>query len=459
MEIAKTKAKIDKFAKEEGIKPQILWDAFFFEHFLLRLSKSPYWDRFVFKGGFLLEYIMGISQRTTMDVDLKYNGELSNDILLSYFHSICIQNTDDGVSYEVIDIDDIATETKYGGKRIRLKGQYSNIRKIFSVDIAKDDVVTPRPVLQKFVSRTDETFTFQLQSYNIETILAEKLETLVSKGKKNSRIKDLFDISLLTRNECYNKELFNAAVINTFYCRKTELSAKSLAEEVDFLKHSDRMHELFTNYSKKNSFCLGTSFEDCLESLEKVISTICFDKTFNIGNMNLCLIRHGQDEDDRVGGWSDNHLTDKGIKDVTKMCESVPQNYDFIISSDLPRAKETAEIISEVTGLPVIFDAGFRETNNGDLRNMKKEEFLKNYSHFIFSNLKMDEKYPNGESPSEFFFRVKDAFEKLVTQYQGKNILLVTHGGVITVLFCLKNRWKYSNLLKITPPTASITKF
>ena len=459
MEIAKTKARIDKISKQQGIKPQTLWDTFFFEHLLLRLSQNPYGERFVFKGGFLLEYIVGISQRTTMDVDLKYNGELSDEELLSCFKAICNQDIGDDVLYEVIDIDDIATEKKYGGKRLRLKGKYSNVRKIFSVDIAKDDIVTPKPILQSFVSKTDESLSFSLQAYNVESILAEKLETLIDKGRANSRIKDLFDINLLVHNGCYNEEIFNAAVINTFRCRKTELSAKVLTEELNFLKNSVRMQELFANYSKKNSFCTGTSFEDCVNSLKKVISIICFNKPYDVGNLDITMIRHGQAEDDKVGGWSDNNLTDYGVSEVKRMCDFLPKDFDLIISSDLPRAMQTADIISDVTGISVIYEPGFRETNNGDLRNMSKAEFLENYSHYIYSNLKMDERYPNGESPKEFFGRVEGAFKNMVFKYQGKKVLLVTHGGVITALLCLKNGWKYSNLLKITPPTASITTF
>ncbi len=458
MEIAKTKARIDKISKQQGIKLQTLWDTFFFEHFLLRLSQNPYRERFVFKGGFLLEYIVGISQRTTMDVDLKYDGEISNDALLSYFNAICKQNIDDDVLYEVIDIDDIATEKKYGGKRIRLKGKYSNVRKIFSVDIARDDIVTPKPLLQNFVSKTDESLSFTLLTYNVETILAEKLETLVSKGKSNSRIKDLFDINLLVRNG-YNQEIFNAAVINTFYCRKTELSERVLTDELDFLRNSAHMNELYINYSKKNSFCTGKSFEDCVNSFEKVISSICFNKPYNIGNMSIVMIRHGQDEEDKIGGWSDNNLSKQGVLDVKKLCEVIPRNYDLIISSDLPRAKQTAEIISDATGIPIIYEPGFRETNNGKLKNMTKVEFLEDYTHFIYSNLKMDERYPNGESPEEFFARVEDTLKNITAHNQGKKILLTTHGGVITVLLCLKNGWKYSNLLKITPPTSSMVEF
>ena len=458
MEITKTKARIDKISKQQGIKLQTLWDTFFFEHFLMRLSKSSYIDHFVFKGGFLLEYIVGISQRTTMDVDLKYSGEISNDVLLLCINAICNQNIDDDVSYEVIDIADIATEKKYGGKRIRLKGKYSNVRKIFSVDIARDDIVTPKPILQNFVAKTDDTVSFTLQTYNVETILAEKLETLVAKGKSNSRIKDLFDINLLV-HKGYNQEIFNAAVINTFHCRQTELSVRVLTEELDFLRNSVRMRELYINYSKKNSFCIGKSFEDCVNSFETVISSIYFNKPYNIGNLSIIMIRHGQDEDDKVGGWSDSNLSKQGVVEVTKLFESIPRNFDLIISSDLPRAKQTAELISNATGIPTIYEPSFRETNNGDFKNMSKVEFLKRYSHFIYSNLKMDERYPNGESPEEFFSRVEDGLKNITTKYQGKKILLVTHGGVITALLCLKNGWTYSNLLKLTPPTASMIEY
>ena len=109
--------------------------------------------------------------------------------------------------------------------------------------------------------------------------------------------------------------------------------------------------------------------------------------------------------------------------------------------------------------MEIKYDSDFRETNNGDLKDLTKQEFNEKYNGLYFSSLKMDQCYPNGESPNQFYKRIKDAFIKLLEENKNKKILLVTHGGVITVIMCLIYGLPYSNLLKITPKTGTILKF
>lgn len=458
MEIAKTKAKIERISKRYETSNQSVWDVFFFEHFLLRISKSPYADRFVFKGGFLLECVLGVEQRTTMDLDFKYRGQdMSDEELVECFDSICRQDEGDGLLYETMDIMDTAVETKYKGKTIRIKGLFHNVRKIFGVDIVKGDIVTPNPEYRDFTSRIDGETSFRLLVYNKESIIAEKLETFVAKGRANSRIKDLFDLKLL-KEEGYDPWILNAASINTFHCRGTELSRKKLDDFVLFMKNSDRMRWLFQNYSSKNTFAKGVSYDECMEAVDCIASSLVFETPLDVSDVSITLVRHGQDEQDKVGGWSSNALTEQGVKDVGNLCKSIGNDYDAIVSSDLPRAAETARIISKAIGIPVTYDQGFRETNNGDLKDMSKDKFLSNHRHFIYSNLEMDEEYPNGESPNRFFERIGRNLERLIEENKGKRILLVTHGGVITAILCLVNGWRYSNKLSLAPPTASIVR-
>lgn len=106
----------------------------------------------------------------------------------------------------------------------------------------------------------------------------------------------------------------------------------------------------------------------------------------------------------------------------------------------------------------IIFDSNFREVNNGDLKNLTKEEFNIKYPGLYFSSLRMDEKYPNGDSPNSFYERVSKAFVELLENNRSKKILLVTHGGVITVILCLLNGYKYSNTINIVPKAGTITK-
>lgn len=456
MGLAKIKNNIDNLAKSYNVANQTLWDMFFFENFLNRLSKSKYKTNFVFKGGFLLGSIVGIEQRTTLDIDLKYVGtNLDDVVLLNVFREICEVDLDDEIKYEVLDITEITKEKKYAGKSVRILSKYFNIQKIFNIDIAKGDIVTPNPVLYNYKSNITKT-NFDILAYSKETILAEKIETLISKGEANSRSKDLFDIYLLSKEE-YNIDIFNSAIINTFYVRNTELTGDICVEAESILSFF-RIKELFESYVKKNKFTNGLEYEECKDAILDVIKNIEFSNKIDLSEIHIDLLRHGEDEQDKLGGWSDNHLTTTGIMQITDVSDYLDKDYDLIISSDLVRTRETADIVAAKLSKSIIFDEKFREINNGKLKNLTKEEFNLTYPGLYYNTLSMDQAYPNGESPTDFYIRIKDAFIELLYKYKGKKILIITHGGVITVLQCLINGWKYSNLLKITVPHAALVK-
>lgn len=456
MGLAKTKSNIDSLSRSQNVANQTLWDMFFFENFLNRLVKSKYKSKFIFKGGFLLGSIVGIDQRTTLDIDLKYIGvNLDDTVLLQIFTEICEVDLGDEIKYELLDITEITKEKKYVGKSIRIKSKYYNIQKTFNIDIARGDIVTPSPILYNYKSNINE-ISFDILAYSKETILAEKIETLISKGETNSRSKDLFDIYLLS-NEGYSKEILNSAVINTFYARNTELTS-DIYNKAKKILSSMRIKELFESYVKKNKFTNSLNYEDCKEAILKVIENIEFINKIDLNGINIDLLRHGEDEQDKLGGWSDNHLTPNGIMQVDEISVHLNKDYDIIISSDIVRTRETAEIIASKLSKEIIFNEKLREINNGDLKNLTKEEFNNMYPGLYFSALSMNQAYPNGESPNDFYVRIKDALLEILNKYTGKKLLIITHGGVITIIQCLLNGWKYSNLLKITVPHASLVK-
>ena len=164
----------------------------------------------------------------------------------------------------------------------------------------------------------------------------------------------------------------------------------------------------------------------------------------------IYLIRHGADDDTRLGGWSDAGLSPIGIEQVQSTSEKISSgdyNIQRIFSSDLPRAKETAAIIAEQLKLHVVLLEEFRETNNGDLAGISKTEFQADYPGLYYSFLDWDQRYPHGESPAMFFNRIKTVWLSLKHETNGLtgNTLLVTHGGVIDVILCIENRSVYTN--------------
>lgn len=161
-------------------------------------------------------------------------------------------------------------------------------------------------------------------------------------------------------------------------------------------------------------------------------------------------MRHGADDDTRLGGWSDAGLSPLGIEQVRQASEKIVQDecrISHIFSSDLVRAKETAEMIAERLNLNITFVKGFRETNNGDLAGMLKEKARQKYPGVYWSALKWEQPYPNGESPKLFYERVKNAWESFKKDMESLdgNVLLVTHGGVIDVILCLETGKSYTN--------------
>ena len=250
-------------------------------------------------------------------------------------------------------------------------------------------------------------------------------------------------------------ELENA-VIDKFIVKDALSYIRRMGEIIGALSRSKVCEKLFDErQSPDNKIEYGCA----IAALSDIAACVrpCPDALPDV-SVSVTLVRHGEDEQDKVGGWSDNRLTKNGIAQATALAETLAmQKFDAIVSSDLRRARETAEIIAARTGHEVIFDAGFRETNNGDYKNLTKTEFAARGSK-IYTSLGMDEKYPNGESPNEFYARVRDAFIALIQEYDGKRIMLVTHGGVIAVIRCLVYGYKYTNGRKSVPRHATATE-
>lgn len=167
-------------------------------------------------------------------------------------------------------------------------------------------------------------------------------------------------------------------------------------------------------------------------------------------NEVILLMRHGQDDDSRIGGWSDASLSLNGIEQVKTACESLSvngYNIQHIFSSDLKRAKESADIVSEYLALSVTYPNEFREINNGDLAGITKERFQNEYPGLYYSSLDWRQRYLNGESPMQFYDRIKDAWNKFKINAEtlSGNILLVSHAGVINIIRCIESGIQYTN--------------
>ncbi|MBE6946731.1 MAG: histidine phosphatase family protein [Ruminococcaceae bacterium] len=168
--------------------------------------------------------------------------------------------------------------------------------------------------------------------------------------------------------------------------------------------------------------------------------------------MKLIFVRHGKDDDRYRGGWSKLDLIPEGVEQAKQLAKHLKENngeYKIgrIISSDLPRTMTTAKFISAELGIAIQEESRIRETNNGDLAGMLNDTALEQYPGLFFNSLRMDEAYPNGESPQDFYLRIKQWFWAFCSEYQNTddNILIVTHGGVINVIYHLVAGIEWSN--------------
>ncbi len=166
--------------------------------------------------------------------------------------------------------------------------------------------------------------------------------------------------------------------------------------------------------------------------------------------MKCYLVRHGKDDDTVRGGWSDAPLTDIGIRQAHALADTfieIKDNINTIYTSDLPRASQTADVLSAILNIPVINMPQFRETNNGKLAGMDNKLAEQLYPGLYWSTLDWNQPYPEGESPRMFFERISSAWYEFKQSLKntGKDVILVTHGGVINVILCIENDLIYSN--------------
>ena len=168
--------------------------------------------------------------------------------------------------------------------------------------------------------------------------------------------------------------------------------------------------------------------------------------------MNLLFVRHGKDSDQHRGGWSQLDLLPEGKREAKTLADYLVQHkedYHFtkMITSDLKRAETTATILAEALQLPLEKESALRETNNGDLAGMLNSEAHQKFPHLYFRSLAMDEHYPNGESPIEFYQRIKTWFELFLKENHNSDEMqiVVTHGGVINIIYHLVNQIEWTN--------------
>lgn len=266
------KGKIKNYAKSNNINAQVVLQNYMFERLLNRLSVSEYKDKFVVKGGMLVAAIVGLDTRSTMDLDVTLrNLPLTEEKLNEAIRSICAIDLNDDVVFEVKTIDAIRQDDIYGGYRVRLDAIYDTIVTPLSIDISTGDVITPEAVKYEFSGMFDENVCISLWGYNIETVIAEKVETILRRGVFNTRPRDYYDIYILGTTQEYDVETLKEALKATVRHRG---STEQIADVDGILKQiseSNELKDMWEKYRKKYSYASDVSYEEILDTLKNIL--------------------------------------------------------------------------------------------------------------------------------------------------------------------------------------------
>ncbi len=253
-----------------------LHQMFFFEHVLMRLEKSKYRDNIILKGGVLLSSIIGEDLRTTKDLDTTLKSlPLSIDSIKNIFDEILSININDNVNFEIVNIKDIRLDSTYGGFRINVKGTFDKIRTNFFIEITAGDIITPREINYNYNS-IFENKKINIMAYTIETVIAEKFESIISKNITTTRAKDFYDLYMLInkhKSDIDNKNLVKA-IENTFNKRNTEFNIDGFKEIVEMLNDSNALKRVFTDYQRKLEYTKEVSFDDTIKAINEIVNIL-----------------------------------------------------------------------------------------------------------------------------------------------------------------------------------------
>lgn len=265
---ASLKGKIKAMAKKSNLKPQELLQMYLFEHLLMRLEKSDYAETFVLKGGLLISSMTGVTQRTTMDMDATVVGmDMDEETVSTAISSICSVEVGDGMEYLFERIEPIRADDEYANWRAHLRVRYGKIDAPVKVDITTGDEIVPGRIEYRYPLMFEEG-SVRVLSYPLETVLAEKLETVVSRGIANTRGRDFYDIHTLLRMRSadIDRLSLHEAIAATASRRGSTGRMADYAAVLGEVRESGIMQSIWASYVAGSPYAAGLDFEDVVDS-------------------------------------------------------------------------------------------------------------------------------------------------------------------------------------------------
>ena len=269
---ASLRGKCRALAKKHGIMAQEVMQMYFFERFLARLEKSAYSERFILKGGLLISSLIGVENRTTMDMDATLRAiELSKEGISCMIEDICTVECEDGITFSLDYVEPIRDDDDYGGMRAHIRARFGRMDVPMKIDLTTGDAITPRAVEYPFPKMFGEG-NIQVLSYPIATCIAEKFESLVMRGVLTTRARDLYDVQRFVAiyGDKIDWQEVSEAVAKTAKHRGTLPFMGDWARVSDEMAASAAIHTMWEAYARNNAFAKDISLEDALDAIRTI---------------------------------------------------------------------------------------------------------------------------------------------------------------------------------------------
>ncbi len=267
---------IRNLSKEKKADAQILMRNFMMERFLERISLSDYKDKFILKGGMLVAAMVGLDARSTMDLDATVTGfDVNAEDVENIIKNIISVPVNDEVNFSVVQVLGIMDEAEYPGVRVSLKADFDGAVIPLKIDISTGDVITPSAVRYSFKLMFEER-KIEVFAYNLETVLAEKIETVIRRARLNTRMRDFYDIYILNQlyGDTLDYELLGKAINATVQKRESVSFLLTASEVFEEIYQSNDMQKLWFSYQKKFFYAKEISWNEIMQAIFELYNNI-----------------------------------------------------------------------------------------------------------------------------------------------------------------------------------------
>jgi predicted nucleotidyltransferase component of viral defense system len=265
------KALVRNLSRTQNVAAEFVLRNFMLERLLERIAQSGYRNHFLLKGGLLIAAMVGIDARSTMDMDVTLKDQsLSESEIVAIMTDILNLRVDDGVVFTLKGIEEIRQEADYPGYRVSIEAVLDKTRQILKIDITTGDRVTPGEIEYDFKLMFEDR-TIIIPAYNLETVLAEKYETIVTRGTANTRMRDFYDVYVLTATHRPDSETFRLALERTVERRRTASSMANAGKVIDGIAASAVMIDAWRRYRNKYDYAKNVSWEMAIEALKRLL--------------------------------------------------------------------------------------------------------------------------------------------------------------------------------------------